>query len=87
MAPTPHSPTPWTAHGTRVSASDGVEVCDVCPQPNDSQLFEANRHLIVVAPDMLEALKEAEFLLDQVLNHSGVTLGIIRSVIRKAQGL
>lgn len=82
---TPHSPAPWTANGTRVSASDGAEVADICPQ-QDTQLFDANRHLITASPLMLEALREAEFLIEQVLNHQGVTLNIIRSTIRKATG-
>ena len=82
----PPSPAPWTANGTRITASDGVEVADICPQ-QDSQLFEANRHLITAAPDMLEALREAEFLIDQVVKLPGVTLNIIRAIIRKAEGL
>lgn len=57
--PTPHSPAPWTTNGTRVSDANGSEVCDVCIQ-QDNQLFDANRHLICAAPDLLLALKSLE---------------------------
>jgi hypothetical protein len=87
MPPAPHSPSPWTASGGLVSDANGKTVCEITPPlPNDGLTFDANRALIVSAPDMLEALKEAEFLLSQVLGHQGVTLTIIRTVISKAEG-
>jgi hypothetical protein len=83
MPTAPHSPAPWTAHGTRVSASDGVEVADVCPQP-DGQIFEANRHLIAAAPDMLEALKLADGFFSSITQ--GLAPAAVKFAIDKAEG-
>jgi hypothetical protein len=81
----PHSPAPWSCHGDRVSAANGDPVCDLLPPfPNDGQVFEANRHLICAAPDLLEALKAVR---DHAFTRVSTAIAhTINTAIDKAEG-
>lgn len=47
---------------------------------------QANASLIAAAPDMLNALEEAERAISSGLKDTDAVLGIIRSAIKKAEG-
>lgn len=65
----------------------GKGVCGVCEQPDDewhtATLYVASTPLTEAAPDMLEALKEAEALLSEYVPSSD--LDCIRAAIKKAE--
>jgi hypothetical protein len=84
-----HTPGPWeidTHHGIAVHGEIG-RVCRL-PAYNTPRLLrqaDANARLIAAAPDLLDALKEAEEVLS-LLPHGyhGSTIGRLRTAIAKA---
>ncbi len=75
------TPGPWVSHGARITGANGEPVCDVVHSvPHNGARFDANRDLICAAPEMLDALKDAEL-------HLGVlALPTLRNLIDKAEG-
>ena len=91
-----HAPGPWAVvdlgydSGRQVYVADntGTTVCD-CDWSHTDDECEANARLIAAAPEMYEALKEAEAELYQVPpadNEQLRTLEIVRAAIAKAEG-
>lgn len=101
-----HTPGPWAAlitkpkkrkqpsPGTVLVAAGGSLAIDCTSSGDTFEEGEANARLIAAAPEMLEALKMAAWLIHDEIGLSGArmdhedtkTLDAIRSAIAKAEG-
>ena len=91
-----HTPGPWTLHPTAlhpavrsVGTPDAVprRICTVGTM-NGNPVDKANARLIAAAPELLEALKEAEnALADYIptIERTGASLNYGHSVLKKAR--
>ena len=89
-----HTPGPWTHHwdkiGHDVRAADGgliaaVGIGKVDWKHGDEHYRVANAHLIAAAPELLEACKDAIFVLE-TLSPKSAALISCRAAIAKAEG-
>ena len=85
-----HTPRPWFANQHRgfnewiIGPGRGSHVCTI-RFGKDRPEAEANKNLITAAPEMLEALKVACEMLDEMRPHSD-GLAQVKSAIAKATG-
>jgi hypothetical protein len=96
---TTHTPGPWSEiegfiTGRFNSTGEVYDICDPrCAPPDDADTLaemNANAALISAAPEMLNALEDALYLIDEHRTLTGgdgdITAMYIRSLIRKARG-
>jgi hypothetical protein len=99
-----HTPGPWWVDGADLYRKDEINIKSVADHPNDERYVaaaigglndgvqEANARLIAAAPDLLEALRIAEGLVDDTCfqqdpaNECWNTLRTVRAAIAKATG-
>jgi hypothetical protein len=91
-----HTPGPWTSNDAKeglliVRDSQGFGVTELYTQ-HDLTVEKANARLIAAAPEMLEALEQAELTIKRInydysmSQEAQETLDLIKSVITKAGG-
>lgn len=96
-----HTPAPWAVTNNRISGDTGsgaaTGICDMLGNCGSIPMLNANARLIAAAPEMLEALREADKVMDfakryfpkstrsryRLLN---VQANIVRAAINKATG-
>lgn len=90
-----HTPGPWRELVTRIDDANGYQICHLDLHGKSEAERDANRRLIAAAPDLLEALKEAEPMLDAMLKNitrylpeyrNMPALAQARAAIKKAEG-
>jgi hypothetical protein len=98
MSKTNYTPAPWTVDGTTAAEnldviSKGGRVAMLDCDDIDADTLEANARLIAAAPDLLEALQDAEFLLRKAGQLAGAmqdsfnrSAADARAAIQKATG-
>jgi hypothetical protein len=95
----PHIPGPWHVEqnedGLVIHSDDGTEICEVTGQTFDEyaeEETEANAKLIAAAPELLDALKMAECVIENYkdeldeADEDVPALAEIRAAIAKATG-
>ena len=95
MSKTAHTPGPWRVHCDPCHYDTASDVSSDCGQLFASvggkagwQEQEANARLIAAAPDLLEALFEADRFLSHPLDPDDIQMArdVIRAAIAKAKG-
>ena len=84
-----HTPGPWYVQesdhpntGLLIKPIPGQVVAECDPVPE----MQANARLIAAAPELLEALKEAKYLIDQHYDPASDRVKLINAAIAKAEG-
>lgn len=93
MGKAKYTPGPWKHDDTwgLIVSDDGAEIAAChAGRTGDKSETLANAALIAAAPEMLEALHEAERLLSEVSTRTGMSFfsvgSLIRAAIEKAEG-
>ena len=82
-----HTPGPWSSESGHIHAGEGCEF--YCYFTRHSPVGRANARLIAAAPELLAALKAAEYALseqDHLLSIGIDALQAVRAAIAKAEG-